>query len=251
MYFRKGSIKFKDRLIDNEAVSNGVYLVGVSIPTSPKYNYSTIMIHSTDTTIFTTAGLQPRSIEAEFAIYARNRQEKRQKINALLKGWHGNTTGQLILGDDKDVYYEARILDEIQEKEEEGYTSVIVPFIASPLKYSLIEQTDTMAANTVNQIIAYKGDYKALPIVEFTGTGTVRVTLRDKTFSLVLANETIIVDCQNLIVRSPGYANKIDKFSGDFLELLEGNNTINFTGNAQITTKFKYRNTYLTGGSYA
>lgn len=251
MYFRKGFLEFKGRKIDNEAVTNGVYLKSVSTPTTPKYVYTSTMIPNTDTTLYATAGLQDKLITAVFSIYANSRQEKRQKIKELVKGWFGNTPGQLILGDDPDVFYVARVLDEIQEVEAEGHTEVTVQFLASPTKQSLVETTHNIAQATASKVITYTGDYKALPIIELTGTGTVGLSVNGSSFSVVLANETVFVDCKELIVHNATYVNKIDKFTGNFIELLEGNNTITLTGNATVTTKIKYRNTFLTGGSYA
>lgn len=251
MYFRKGFLEFKDRKIDNETVTNGVYLKSVSIPITPKYSYNTTMIPNTDTTLYTTAGLEDKRITAVFHVYAKSRQEKRQKINQLVKGWVGNEPGKLIIGDDPDVFHVARVLDEIQESESDGNTIVTVTFLASPTKQSLVEITHTIAPATSSKVIEYVGDYKVLPIVEFAGTGTVGISVNGSSFSVVLVNETVFVDCKELTVHNASYVNKIDKFTGNFIELHEGANTVMITGNTTVTTKIRYRNTFLTGGSYA
>lgn len=251
MFFRKQFIEFKGRKIDNVTTTNGVYVKSISNPTSPKYTFTTTMIPNTDMTLYNTAGLEDRRIVAVFAIYAKNIQEKRQKINALVKGWHGNVAGKLVIGDDPNVYYEARVLEEIQENEADGHTEVTVPFIASAKKYAHDETVINIAVNTASVLLEYLGDYKALPIIELTGTGTIHISCNGKSFSCYLQNETVFIDCKELIVHDGSFNNKIGSFTGNFIELYEGANTITLSGNATITTKIKYRNTYLTGGSYA
>lgn len=251
MYFRTGYIEFKGRKIDNATVTNGIYLKGVSKPTTSKYTYTTTMIPNTDATLYNTSGLQDRCIVAVFSIYAKSRTEKREKINALIKGWHGNVVGKLVIGDDEDVYYEARVLDEITESETDECTEVTVTFIASALKYAHNETVIDIAQNIASVLVAYEGDYKALPLLELTGTGTIHITCNSNSFSCYLNNETVFVDCKELTVYNRAYSNKIGCFTGDFIEFHEGANTISLSGNATITTQIKYKNTYLTGGSYA
>lgn len=250
MYFRTGFVEFKDKIINNE-LANGIYVKSVSKPTTAGYYYTTTNIPNTNNTIYTTSGLQDKKIVVVFLIYAKSRQEKRQRINSLLKGWVGNESGRLVLGDDPDVYYIARILDEVKENETDEGTEVAVTFLTSALKYSFVETINSIAQGVTSKTIVYTGDYKALPIIEATGTGTITISTNGNSFSLVLANETVIVDCKELIVHDANYNSKIDKFTGDFVELYEGNNTVSVTGNTNVAIKIRHINTFLIGGSYA
>jgi len=95
--------------------------------------------------------------------------------------------------------------------------------------------------------ITNTGTYKALPIIILNGTAT---NIKIHTMEYNNLSGKIYIDCKNMVVYSIGEGNikinKMQNFSGTFLEILPGENLFSVSGtNLNLTLEFDYRSTYL------
>jgi phage-related protein len=94
------------------------------------------------------------------------------------------------------------------------------------------------------------GNFESTPIVILTGvTATTKIALGTDDFTITGLNGTIYVDLQNLIVYSgtTSYVNELSKFSGDFIKLQPGPNSlvVTSTGFTSLTVGFRNQDAWI------
>lgn len=197
----------------------------------------------------------------------------RRKTARQISSWL-TSTGSLIFDYEPDVIYhvvktingidatpggyqlpmdEFDILFECKPYQKQTYYNDNLTFedVDSAWKYANIpwngyERTFTNVVHNQTITIVNAGTYKCLPIIKLTGTAST-VTIGGFTFTNL--SGTVYIDCENQIVYSLSgntKTNKIKSFSGDFPELVPGNNNFLVTGTiTSLTVEFDYKNTYL------
>lgn len=115
-----------------------------------------------------------------------------------------------------------------------------VAFSLEPFLYPIEESyKDIKKGEEVN----YRG-YKTEPIVEFVASGNVQIIINDTIMQLAGVNGKIIIDSENMTVRSEEGQSLLDKTTGNFFSLKTGKNTISWVGsvsNFKILYNSKYR----------
>ncbi|MCF8020903.1 MAG: phage tail family protein [Vallitaleaceae bacterium] len=155
--------------------------------------------------------------------------------------------GDLILDYESDKkYIVIQTVNNIDLAFENGADIFDIKFVCEPFQYSVIENEGTSFDNPIGDIsIINSGSHKVLPVIEITGTGAIIIESNNKSFIYSNLNGTVYVDCENYIVYSGNpKVNKLSNFSGDFINLIKGENIVNVTGTI-TNIKFIYRNTYI------
>ena len=193
---------------------------------------------------------------------------ERRYYARLIAAWLSGE-GDLILNYEPDKVYSARVLSVVNATPSGVYDKIIIAFevdlakstyynegltwdeadmiwLSAEIPWDGLDQTFTgTGTHTVNNL----GTYKALPIIELTGTASsITLTLGDLAFTYTGLNGTIYIDCDNKLVYS-GTTTKTNQranFSGDYLELDPGENDIVVSGTVtDISIYYNFKNTYL------
>lgn len=152
-------------------------------------------------------------------------------IDEIIEYFSGE--GNLILSNESDKYYKARIIDQIDYDRLLRFRTANVRFKVQPFKYSndenvkLFEITNQTSLNIFNN-----GNYKSKPIIKICGSGTIEfkqegITIFNYSFP---ENDTYVVidsDKQDAYVND---ALKNRNMLGDFPVLKIGKNIVSWTG---------------------
>ena len=158
-----------------------------------------------------------------------------------------SSKGDLILDYEPDKkYIVTQTVNDIDLILENVYDTFSIAFEVMPQQYSVNNQSISLDNPTSQIGIFYSGNYKALPLLEVTGTGNISITTNGKTFTYTGLTGTIYIDCNHCLVYSGNNPkiNKLANFSGDFIQLIKGLNAIDLTGTI-TNIKIKFNNTYI------
>lgn len=190
--------------------------------------------------------------------------DRRKKARAIAR-WLSNT-GTLIFDTEKDIEYKVvKVTNGINAEMGGNVDKFKITFECSPVQTQTFyndsitwEDADTAWAYMNIPWVGYlrtfevsgpkaikvenAGTYEALPLIIITGTSASAVV---GPFTITNLTGTIYVDCFNKQVYSVSGSkvNQMSKFSGDFLKLQPGSNSIDVNGT--FTIEFDYKNTYL------
>ncbi len=133
-----------------------------------------------------------------------------------------------------DRYYRAKIIDQIDYEKLLRFKTAEVKFYTQPFKYSVSERTKTIDVTGQSTTeIRNAGNYYSKPIITFTGTGTINLSvngLQKCVLYLGEESESITVDADKQEAYS-GAILKNRQMDGQFITLEVGKNTITWTGN--------------------
>lgn len=120
--------------------------------------------------------------------------------------------------------------------------------------YKLTDNSSTtysVTSNLTTLTVPHFGNHAAKPIITITGTGSNLTITNDSTeegftwSGTLSANDTLVVDCDKMSIKKNGN-NAFANFSGDYITLGEGDNSITVTATSpNLTVDFDYRHTYL------
>ena len=163
-----------------------------------------------------------------------------QKIRDISKWLNSKSEGKLILGNDPNFYYNARIINAIPiNKVINLFGRFIIQFECEPFVYSLEEEVITITSNTE---IENKGITVSKPIYKVYGSGAT-LKVNNKEFNIYSINDYIEIDTElmecykeNISMNTNVKGNYTD------LWLKEGKNTIEINGasKVEITPKWRY-----------
>jgi len=140
-------------------------------------------------------------------------------------------SGTLILSNESDKYYNARILEQIDYVRLLRFKTAEVTFHVQPFKYKVAEDyvEETISSQesiTVNNL----GNLESEPIIYLYGSGDVTFTLNGlDVFTINIDEDYVVVDSS----QQNAYFNSVLKnrnMTGDFPKLQPGENTITWTG---------------------
>lgn len=219
---KEKGISFNRFSVDNE---KGYFLVDVQKPIKPKQSYTAQYLPGRSETVYGSGGYQDILVNVVIGIRYADVEDRTYKINAITKAWCF-VESELRLKHNA-FYYVGKVLDEVAQDEDGRYTLLTFPFICKPFMYSNEKQV-TLANTTA---IDYQGDYKCEPILKFRGTGTHVITCNGESFTIVVNNRNITVDCSKGIVYYDDITNAMEYFTGDFINFNpESINTITWQG---------------------
>lgn len=154
-----------------------------------------------------------------------------------------NGTGELILSNDPDIFYNAHIINQID------YTSIVNLIHEFPLELELQPFSHSIEKykkvySTGNDHIFNIPDATAtmLPYIKVVGSGQINLTINNETMILNV-NEYIELDCE-LLIAHKNFESADNAVSGNFFKLLPGLNEINILGD-YTKLEIIYRKAYL------
>ncbi len=152
-------------------------------------------------------------------------------IDNIISWLHGE--GNIQFSNEPDKYYRVKVHEQIDFERLLRFKTAQVKFYTQPFKYSATERTKTISVSGLNTAeIKNAGNYFSKPIVSFTGTGTVNVSVNgvQKCVLNLGTNENITLDADKEEAYD-GATLKNRQMQGAFITLEAGKNTITWTGN--------------------
>ena len=174
-----------------------------------------------------------------FECYLKDRSP--QKIREISKWLNSKSEGKLIIGNDPNFYYNARIINAIPiNKVINLFGRFVIQFECEPFVYSLEEEVITITTNTE---IENKGITVSKPIYKVYGNGEAKIKVNGSEVTLYGVGNYIEIDTELMEC----YKDNISlntSMSGNYssLWLNEDINNIEFTGASkiEITPKWRY-----------
>ncbi len=152
-------------------------------------------------------------------------------IDNIIAWLHGE--GNIQFSNEPDKYYRVKVHDQIDFERLLRFRTAEVKFYTQPFKYSATERTKTLSVAGLNTAeIRNAGNYFSKPIVTFTGTGIVNVSVNglQKCVISLGDGESISLDADKQEAYTGGIL-KNRQMDGEFITLEVGKNTITWTGN--------------------
>lgn len=122
------------------------------------------------------------------------------------------------------------------------FKKFVIQFLVNPFCEDIIPTEYNLSQN--DAILNIEGSTTTMfPTIEITGTGTITITINNKTFKLIDIDGKYVLDCKAKVITQNGN-NASHKMQYDFPFLVPGENNISYIGSI---TEFKiiYRKAYL------
>ena len=159
-----------------------------------------------------------------------------------LKSWLDGE-GKLILSNESDKYYNAKVIDDIDYSRLILYDKDKITFLVQPYKYSTTETVETFNITNEEEItITNNGNCNSKPQITIYGSGTINLSLNGvQLFVINLGEEEFVtIDIEKMETHKNGILkNRLITGNYDNFVLLPGDNTISFTG---TVTKIEIEN---------
>jgi predicted phage tail component-like protein len=140
-------------------------------------------------------------------------------------------SGQLILSNEPDKYYDAYILNQIDYEKAIRFRKASLTFLVQPYKHAFDEE------GTTSRVVINIGNTDCLPLMTITGNGQINVNIngiKACTLTNVTGNITLDGEAQEAYKGTIAtLQNRI--MIGDFPKLAPGENSITFTGSGTVT----------------
>lgn len=202
-----------------------------------------------DGSILFPGSMKDRNLEVEFSTSTKTLPELRQLARQIAAWLYSTRTAALIFDDEPDLYYMAKVANQLDLEQTVAMGRFSVQFRCEPLAYSIAADTWEQAATAgATYTINNGGTYEALPVITITAgtqiTGFV-LTVEDKTLTYtgtLTAGQSLIIDCSKYQATKAG-VNAMGDVSGDFPVLYTGENEL--TINKACSLKIDYRKRWL------
>lgn len=152
-------------------------------------------------------------------------------IDAIAKYFTGS--GQLVLSNEDDKYYNARITSQIDFVKLLRFKTADVEFEVQPYKYKLTESdVDLTITSETSVSVTNAGLEASKPLMRLEGSGTVEIEVGGQSvFSIDIdaGDGYVLVDSETMDAYVTG-ALRNNNMTGDFPELQPGANTVGWTG---------------------
>lgn len=204
----------------------GLIICELPAITKPKMKTSIVKIDGRDGDVIDELGYESYNKNIKIGLI------KNFDINEVIKYFTGE--GNLILSNESDKIYKAKIIDKIDYDKLLRYKTATINFYTQPFKYlNNEEEIDLTISEETSVTIQNVGLEESKPIIKLYGTGIVEVSVNGSTiFKYTFAdNDTeVIIDSQEEDAYLSGiYKNR--NMLGEFPKLNPGTNTIAWTGN--------------------
>lgn len=150
-------------------------------------------------------------------------------INQVIKYFSGS--GNLILSNESDKYYKAKILEQIDYERLLRFRTATITFLVEPYKYKVSEsEVDVTITNQESVSVTNAGLENSRPIITLYGSGTVTFTLNGlDVFNIDIDDGNVTIDSKEQNAYK-GATLKNRNMTGEFPLLSPGSNTITWTG---------------------
>lgn len=217
------------------------------ILSNPRDTYE--YIPGSDSTVLFNEGLEDKQITLELVV-EHEPHEKQQKLREITSWLYTTEKKQLIIDDDKENFYMAKVSSSVEVKSSLRFTTLNVSFIAEPILQSVEEQTIALAngTNTINN----SGTYHALPVFYIHAESTISdLKIESDHFEFtfndtIQSGRTLVIDSNDIDIYIQDGPNKSLEADGTLPYFSVGENeiTISYNGNANITVKWRKRYLY-------
>lgn len=149
-------------------------------------------------------------------------------VDKIIKYFTGE--GQAVFSNEPDKYYIAKIINQIDYERLLRFKEATIKFRVQPFKYKLNESATTLiqSGKVVNVGLEYSN-----PLMKITGSGTVEVLVNGLaifTYTFPENETEVVIDSE----KEDAYLGTVLKnrnMTGEFPRLLDGENTISWSGN--------------------
>lgn len=145
-----------------------------------------------------------------------------------------NGSGIIQFSNEPDKYYKCEVVEQVDYEKLLRFKTAEIKFYTQPFKYSSTERLKTINVTGLTTTeIRNSGNYFSKPVITFTGTGTINVSvngLQKCVLYLGSTSESITLDADKQEAYS-GEVLKNRQMDGDFITFEVGKNTITWTGN--------------------
>lgn len=145
-----------------------------------------------------------------------------------------NGDGIIQFSNEPDKYYRVKVIDQIDYEKLLRFKTAEIKFYTQPFKYSATERTKVVdVTGQATTEVRNAGNYFSKPVITFTGTGTINVSvngLQKCVLNLGATSESITLDADKQEAYFGGVL-KNRQMDGQFITLEVGKNTITWTGN--------------------
>lgn len=246
---RRRGLTFGTSIVDNK---NGVYLLGVSKPSSPTLNVFEISAPGRDGEQLIPDKYFNKEITATIGIYHENIVTRRSIQRSITRGLLGKTD-KLYFHDEPTLFHIGKVCDEITETENDFMTELEVKFRCKPFIYEVPSNGPYKwegVTGIVNSKIINDGNFDAKPVIHITGSATnVSVTISNYEFTIKDLVDEVYIDTENMNVYKhvDGILTPIvSTFSGAFPIIPMGENDIKISGVEHNVSVFvDFLNTYI------
>lgn len=202
----------------------------------PVKSFEKVNIAGNDKAEYRAGTYEPITLSIE--CYLKDRSP--QKIREISKWLNSKSEGKLILGNEPNFYYNARIINAIPiNKVVNLFGRFIIQFECEPFVYSLEEEVITITKNTE---IENKGITVSKPIYKVYGSGAT-LKVNNKEFNIYSINDYIEIDTELMECYKDNVSMNTN-VNGNYTDLWlkEGKNTIEINGasKVEITPKWRY-----------
>lgn len=148
--------------------------------------------------------------------------------------------GKLTIWNEPDVYYEVKILQQIDYTRALRFHTATVTCLCQPYKYSTTETT--VAGLTINNT----SNCIQLPTIKVTGTGEITLKVNNVEICSVTLSSSVPYISMDSTTQDAYYNSALANrsMSGDFIRFAKGSNTLAYTGTV-TAIDIKYRERWL------
>ena len=212
---------------------NGLMICELPPITKPQMRYKETEVDGVDGSLVEQLGYSSYTKEIEIGLYGN------YDIDEIIDYFSGS--GQLIMSNEEDKYYNASILAQIDYKRLIRFRTAKVKFLVQPYKYDANETALSVDVSGTSATIVNSGNAIAKPIITLKGSGTIAVKKDDITiFEYTFDDDgAVTIDSEKQDAYN-GIVLKNRNMNGDFLGLKQGANVISWTGTLTEFTISKY-----------
>ena len=199
---------------------NGLLIQELPPITKPPMRYNETVVDGKDGSIIEELGYSSYEKSVSIGLYGN------YDINAVISYFCGE--GNLILSNEPDYYYKAKIVSQIDFNRLVRFRTATVKFKVQPYKYS----TETAQTIGDSGTVINSGNVISKPIITISGSGTVEFKIGGVTiFSYTFPNDetSVTIDCEKEDAYNGAYLRNRN-MTGEFPALSVGNNLITTSG---------------------
>ncbi len=249
---RKIGFLFNGITVDNLKfdILNNIYLIDVKKSAAPVRTRYDFIVPGRNGSQTRNNRYEDNYIDITVGIYDINIESRRIKQREFLKNFIG-IKSKLIFLDEPMLFYNAEIINGVDEKEGEIFTEITIHFKASYCKYG---EDKKISLTSGSEIANNAGNYKAETVTKITAVAncdSIMIENGVNSFTLqnLIVGDEIYVDSEKMIVYK--YVNDVMKsamtqFSGKFITFEPGASTVTVSGtNYSASVEIDFNDTYI------
>ncbi|MEY8748941.1 distal tail protein Dit [Alkalicoccobacillus gibsonii] len=230
----------------------GLVVREVETPLLPSATHRTINVSNMHGAIDVGRKYEPREITVQIGIKGDSYESVRSQARTIAAWLNSDKLEKLVLEDEPDKYYMARIVDDTDLKPLFRYEETSVTFIATnPFAISQKPKTVKLSKNNSKKVTV-AGTAETFPVFNIlmdaaSDNFTISVknekygTVHMKLFDKFIKGEPVVVDCQSGTIRVDNRKANILSLDSDLATLVNGENTITCSGSGTVEMTYTDR----------